>query len=75
MYPSDTVCLLKSWFTGKGINSARIGLGVDNLAIFTKYTGYDPEVNSYGNSNVSKGMDRFGYPPSRIFSFNISLGL
>ena len=55
------------------IKSANLSLGVDNLAIFTKYSGYDPEVNSYGNSNSSRGMDRFGYPPSRTYRLNVSL--
>ncbi|MDB5246605.1 MAG: hypothetical protein JWQ40_999 [Segetibacter sp.] len=65
---------VKGLLSGKLIRSARIGAGVDNLAVFTKYSGYDPEVNAFGSSNTSKGMDRFGYPPSRIVSFNISLG-
>lgn len=65
---------VKNLLNGKVFRTARVAVGVDNLAIFTKYTGYDPEVNAYGNSNSSKGMDRFGYPPSRIYSFNISLG-
>ena len=65
---------VKGLLNGKVFHSARLAIGVDNLAIITKYSGYDPEVNAYGNSNSSKGMDRFGYPPSRICSFNISLG-
>ncbi len=54
--------------------SFQIGVAADNLAVFTKYTGYDPEVNSYGNSNQTKGMDRFGYPPSRTFRVELKLG-
>ncbi len=65
---------VKGLFSGNVFRSVRLAVGVDNLAIFTKYSGYDPEVNSYGTSNTSKGMDRFGYPPSRIYSLNISLG-
>jgi TonB-linked SusC/RagA family outer membrane protein len=58
----------------KYVRSTRLAVGVDNLAIFTKYTGYDPEVNSYGTNNTSKGMDRFGYPPARTFRLNIQFG-
>ena len=65
---------VKGILSGKVFRSARVGIGVDNLAVFTRYSGYDPEVNAYGASNTSKGMDRFGYPPSRIVNFNISLG-
>ena len=55
------------------IDKVNLAIGVDNLAVFTKYTGYDPEVNSYGNSNSSRGLDRFGYPPSRIYRIGVSL--
>ncbi|TKK68342.1 TonB-dependent receptor [Ilyomonas limi] len=66
---------VKNLFSGKVIHSARLAVSADNLAVFTKYSGYDPEVNSYGTSNTSKGMDRFGYPPSRIINFSIALTL
>jgi len=65
---------VKGWLANKFVRTARLGAGVDNLAVFTKYSGYDPEVNSYGSSNISKGMDRFGYPPSRTYNFSIQLG-
>ncbi|WP_405380339.1 SusC/RagA family TonB-linked outer membrane protein [Maribacter sp. LLG6340-A2] len=55
------------------LKSAHLSIGVDNLAVFTKYTGYDPEVNAFGNSNSTRGMDRFGYPPSRTYRFNVAL--
>ncbi|MBO0321518.1 TonB-dependent receptor [Muricauda sp. CAU 1633] len=58
---------------GRPLQSAHFSLGVDNLAVFTKYSGYDPEVNSYGNSNMTRGMDRFGYPPSRTYRLSLSL--
>ena len=58
----------------KFIKTARIGVGVDNLAVLTKYTGYDPELNSYGISNTTKGMDRYGYPSARTFRLDLKLG-
>ncbi len=64
---------VKSGFLANTVKSTYLSLGVDNLAVFTKYTGYDPEVNSYGNSNSSRGMDRFGYPPSRTYRFSVAL--
>jgi TonB-linked SusC/RagA family outer membrane protein len=65
---------VKDWKIGKFMKNARLGISADNLAIITKYSGYDPEVNSYGNSNTAKGMDRFGYPASRVFQVNLKLG-
>lgn len=56
------------------IKTARVGIGVDNLAVLTKYTGYDPELNSYGSSNTAKGMDRYGYPSARTFRMDVKLG-
>ena len=56
------------------IKNARIGVGVDNLAVLTKYTGYDPELNSYGSSNTTKGMDRYGYPSARTFRLDLKVG-
>jgi hypothetical protein len=56
------------------VKNARIGIGVDNLALITKYSGYDPEVNAFGSSNTTKGMDRFGYPSSRTYRVEIKLG-
>lgn len=57
----------------KGITSVRLTLAADNPFLFTKYPGYDPEINSYGNSNVVKGMDKYGYPASRLYSFGIDV--
>tara|TARA_R110002167_G_scaffold158880_10_gene354269 strand:- start:14380 stop:17484 length:3105 start_codon:yes stop_codon:yes gene_type:complete len=64
---------IESGILAKTIKSAHLSFGVDNLAVFTKYTGYDPEVNAYGNSNSTRGMDRFGYPPSRTYRFSVAL--
>ena len=66
---------VQNWKIGSTFRNIQLGVAVDNLAVITNYTGYDPEVNSYGNSNTTKGMDRFGYPPSRTFRLDIKLGL
>lgn len=43
----------------------------NNLAIFTKYTGYDPEV-SVRNSPLTQGLDYSAYPKSRTFIFGVN---
>lgn len=40
----------------------RIYGSVNNLKTFTKYRGYDPEVNAFGQSNLLQGIDYGGYP-------------
>jgi TonB-linked SusC/RagA family outer membrane protein len=43
----------------------------NNVAIFTKYTGYDPEV-SVRNSPLTPGLDYSAYPKSRSFIFGVN---
>jgi len=40
----------------------RIYGSVNNLMTFTKYRGYDPEVNAFGQSQLLQGIDYGGYP-------------
>ena len=53
-------------FTGAGRRS-RVYLSADNLALFTNYTGYDPEVHTDANiDNVAtRGIDYLHYPRPR----------
>ncbi|NCU02984.1 MAG: TonB-dependent receptor, partial [Chitinophagaceae bacterium] len=58
----------------KGISSIRMSAGVNNLYTFTKYTGFDPEINSYGDNPALFGVDLGGYPNSRTFNFTLRCG-
>jgi len=51
----------------KGIHSIRLYASVNNVFLITKYGGFDPEVNSYGNSNTQIGIDNLVYPSARSF--------
>ncbi|WP_126971770.1 SusC/RagA family TonB-linked outer membrane protein [Gynurincola endophyticus] len=53
------------------IKSLRVGLSINNLFTITNYSGYDPEVNSYGDNPALFGVDLGGYPNAR--SYNLSL--
>lgn len=55
----------------KGVSSIRVSLGINNLYTFTKYSGYDPEINSYGDNPALFGVDLGGYPNSRTFQFSV----
>lgn len=57
---------LKKGLFVRGIN---LGVSVANPWIWTKYSGFDPDVNSYG-SVWRKGADMGSYPSARSFSFN-----
>lgn len=56
---------------GKIFKSARVYLTGQNLYVWTKYMGYDPEVSSLGDSNVK--YDYNSYPSARSFLFGINL--
>lgn len=50
----------------RGIN---VGVSAANPWIWTRYSGFDPDVNSYG-SVWRKGADMGSYPSARSFAFN-----
>jgi len=59
------------------IRSAKIYASATNLLTFTKYTGYDPEVNSVSGtgieSNLGIGTDNGSYPQSRTFTIGVNM--
>ncbi len=59
-------------FAMRGLSNARLYVSGHNLYNFTKYTGYDPDVNSNGTSNIDLGTDYYAYPRARTFTLGIS---
>ena len=57
-----------------GADNARIGLTGRNLLLFTNYFGYDPESSNFGSQAITRNIDLGPYPPSRNFSFNVTVG-
>ncbi|MES2004918.1 MAG: TonB-dependent receptor [Bacteroidota bacterium] len=53
------------------ISRLRFYFTANNLAVFTSYTGYDPEV-SVRNSPLTPGLDYSAYPKSRSFIFGVN---
>jgi iron complex outermembrane receptor protein len=60
----------------KMIKSLSVYASGQNLALFTKYTGIDPEVNVDKNINgvPSRGFDYTNYPRPRVVTFGVNLG-
>jgi hypothetical protein len=44
-----------------------------NLITFTKYTGYDPEINSFSGTNSRQGVDYFSYPTAKTVTFGLNV--
>ncbi len=58
-----------------GIEKARIYFSGMNLLTFTKYNGWDPEVNSDDfTTNVAQGNDFYTPPQPRTFLVGLNLG-
>ena len=55
----------------KGISNAKVSLGVNNLFTWTNYSGYDPEINSYGDNPALFGVDLGGYPNARTYNLTL----
>ena len=54
---------------GKFVRGINVGVSGSNLFLWTRYSGFDPDVNSYG-SVWRKGADMGSYPSARSMSFN-----
>jgi TonB-linked SusC/RagA family outer membrane protein len=57
------------------LQSLRIYGTINNLAIFTNYSGYDPEVSTRRRTPETPGVDYSAYPRSRSFIIGINLSL
>jgi len=49
------------------VKNARVYLSGQNLLTISSYSGYDPEVNSSFDSNVTYGIDSYAYPLARTY--------
>ncbi|PQA53021.1 SusC/RagA family TonB-linked outer membrane protein [Siphonobacter curvatus] len=56
------------------MNSLRVYASGQNLAIWTKYPGPDPEVSSNGNSTTGQGVDRNTVGNARTITIGLKAG-
>ena len=64
-----------NWMKKLGISKLQPYATVTNLITFTKYLGFDPEVNQWGNSGNVQGIDYGTYPQTRSFIFGVNVDL
>lgn len=57
-----------------GARSLRLNLQARNVAIWTKYKGFDPEFNNFGNQNLNRFIDLAPFPGARQFYVSVDLG-
>lgn len=58
-----------------GLNNIQLSLSGRNLFTFTKYTGYDPEINGAGQAAFIRGFDFATCPIPRSIIFGLTLNL
>jgi hypothetical protein len=66
--------LLRNVFDG-AVRRVRVGLSANNVLTITPYKSYDPEVNNFGATPVSNGVEVTPYPSSKKFFFHLNVGL
>jgi hypothetical protein len=64
--PSDIIQKIK-------IQKLRAYVTLNNLAVLTDYTGYDPEVNTRRSTPVTPGVDFSAYPRSTSYIFGLNV--
>lgn len=64
--------LPRKLFRNLFIKHVSFGVSGKNLFVWTKYSGYDPDVNVYGNV-LKYGVDMGAYPSARTFMFDLKV--
>jgi TonB-linked SusC/RagA family outer membrane protein len=59
----------------ENLRNSSVYLTATNLYTFTGYSGYDPEINLQGGSNVAYSVDYNPYPRARTFTLGLRIGL
>ena len=57
----------------KGLDKVRVYVSADNLVLITDYSGVDPEVNTFGNTNISRGTDFLSQGGARVLKVGMNL--
>ena len=57
------------------MESVKVFVTGTNLLTITNYTGYDPNVNSFGQTSLNNGLDLGTLPQARSFSAGLTLSL
>ncbi len=57
----------------KGLERLIINAGVNNLLTLTRYTWYDPDVNSFGSDPSRRGVDMSSYPNARVYNIGLQI--
>jgi TonB-linked SusC/RagA family outer membrane protein len=71
---SLTYNLPQNWLPAKSIKNASLSVTGNNLWLWTKYYGVDPESSSYDSGSNNDGSAGFTYPSARTIMFTLNVG-
>lgn len=57
----------------KGVNTINVFVSATNLITFTKYSWYDPDVNTFAGDASRRGVDLYSYPSSKTYAIGLKL--
>jgi len=60
------------WAKKAKLNQLKIYVSGQNLHVFTKYTGLDPEVGSLNQNPILQNIDYGRYPTPRVITFGLN---
>ena len=66
--------LPQAWVRYVKLNSLKVYVSGQNLYVFTKYSGLDPEVGSLNHNPLLQNIDYGRYPNPRIVTFGLNAG-
>jgi len=64
--------LPKKWIDKVKLVNLKLYINLQNVATFTKYKGYDPELGSIGQDALLSGIDNARYPSPKIYTFGLN---
>ncbi len=59
--------------TSKFFSGGQVYIQGQNVFTFTKYTGFNPEVNQAGQNQINQGIDFGSYPMARTYMIGVNL--
>ncbi|WP_255562523.1 SusC/RagA family TonB-linked outer membrane protein [Pedobacter sp. D749] len=71
---SLTYNLPENWLPAKSIKNASLSVTGNNLWLWTKYYGVDPESSSFDSGSNNDGSAGFTYPSARTIMFTLNVG-
>ncbi|MET4544374.1 hypothetical protein ABIE26_001679 [Pedobacter africanus] len=71
---SLTYALPAEWLPKRSIKNASVSVTGNNLWLWTKFYGVDPESSSYDANSNNDGSAGFTYPTARTFMFTLNIG-